>query len=120
MKIAVLCGGLSNERDVSISTGTGAARALRALGHQVVLMDLFLGYPRPFADASEVFTVREELGSAAIGDHSPDLDDLAAQMDRQLVEHGGLGAHRLIPLHVNDNVADADFTSFSGTPMTIP
>ena len=78
MKIAVLCGGLSNERDVSISTGTGAARALRALGHQVVLMDLFLGYPRPFADASEVFTVREELGSAAIGDHSPDLDEVRA------------------------------------------
>ena len=43
MKIAVLCGGLSNERDVSISTGTGAARALREKGHQVVLMDLFLG-----------------------------------------------------------------------------
>ena len=33
MKIAVLCGGLSNERDVSISTGTGAARALRENGH---------------------------------------------------------------------------------------
>ena len=29
MKIAVVCGGLSNERDVSISSGTGIARALK-------------------------------------------------------------------------------------------
>ena len=29
MYIAVICGGLSAERDVSISSGTGAARALR-------------------------------------------------------------------------------------------
>ncbi len=73
MKIAVLCGGLSNERDVSISSGTGAARALRERGHQVVLMDLFLGYTRPFNDPDEVFTAQAELGSAAIGDTSPDL-----------------------------------------------
>lgn len=78
MKIAVLCGGLSNERDVSVSTGTGAARALRANGHQVVLMDLFLGYDRPFADPEEVFTAEGELASAAIGDMSPDLDAVRA------------------------------------------
>ena len=78
MKIAVLCGGLSNERDVSVSTGTGAARALRANGHQVVLMDLFLGYDRPFADPEEVFTADGELASAAIGDMSPDLDAVRA------------------------------------------
>ena len=73
MKIAVLCGGLSNERDVSISTGTGAARALLANGHRVVLMDLFLGYDKPFADPEEVFSAEVTLASAAIGDASPDL-----------------------------------------------
>ena len=61
MKIAVLCGGLSNERDVSISTGTGAARALRERGHQVALMDLFLGYDRPFSDPAEVFSARVQV-----------------------------------------------------------
>ena len=45
MYIAVICGGLSAERDVSISSGTGAARALRARGHKVALVDLFLGNP---------------------------------------------------------------------------
>ena len=39
MKIAVLCGGLSNERDVSISSGTGIARALRERGNNVALVD---------------------------------------------------------------------------------
>ena len=78
MRIAVLCGGLSNERDVSISTGTGAARALRQNGHAVVLMDLFLGYDRPFADPGEVFTSTEELGNAVIGDASPDLAQVRA------------------------------------------
>ena len=78
MKIAVLCGGLSNERDVSISTGTGAARALRENGHQVVLMDLFLGYDRPFSDPAEVFSAEAELSSVSIGDQSPDLAQVRA------------------------------------------
>ena len=78
MKIAVLCGGLSNERDVSISTGTGAARALREKGHRVVLLDLFLGYDRPLDDPEEVFAADGELGSAVIGDMSPDLASVRA------------------------------------------
>ena len=41
MNIAVICGGLSSERDVSITSGTNAARALREQGHKVVLVDLF-------------------------------------------------------------------------------
>ena len=36
MKIAVLMGGTSDEREVSLSSGAGIARALRAAGHEVV------------------------------------------------------------------------------------
>ena len=43
MKIAVLCGGLSPERNVSISSGTKIAGALQESGHQVVLLDMFFG-----------------------------------------------------------------------------
>ncbi len=78
MKIAVLCGGLSNERDVSISTGVGAARALRSAGHQVVLMDLYLGYDKPFSDPKEVFSAQTEFISASIGSTSPDLNAVRA------------------------------------------
>ncbi len=39
MKIAVLLGGHSEEREVSLASGTQVARALRAAGHDVVAMD---------------------------------------------------------------------------------
>ena len=54
MYIAVICGGLSAERDVSISSGTGAARALRARGHKVALVDLFLGNPSAMSAARQI------------------------------------------------------------------
>ena len=42
MHIVVLAGGLSMERNVSLSSGTRICRALRARGHQAALVDLFL------------------------------------------------------------------------------
>ena len=39
MRIVVLAGGLSTEREVSISSGTLVAEALRSKGHEVVLLD---------------------------------------------------------------------------------
>ena len=44
MKIVVLAGGISTERDVSLSTGRMIYQALKKNGHQVVLLDSFLGY----------------------------------------------------------------------------
>ncbi len=44
MKIVVLAGGISTERDVSLSSGTGIYKALKEKGHQVILVDVFLGY----------------------------------------------------------------------------
>ena len=73
MKILVLWGGLSNERDVSFSTGTGAARALRQKGHRVALLDLFLGCPALPEDPEALFTADENAAGAAIGEKSPDL-----------------------------------------------
>lgn len=43
MKIAVLLGGSSPERFVSIASGRGIVRALRELGHDLVLVDPALG-----------------------------------------------------------------------------
>ncbi|MEP6698191.1 MAG: D-alanine--D-alanine ligase [Verrucomicrobiota bacterium] len=39
-KISVLMGGPGSERDVSVATGTGVAKALRSLGAEVVEMDV--------------------------------------------------------------------------------
>ena len=43
MKVLVLAGGLSPERNVSLSTGAKVSEALRKRGHQVAMMDLFYG-----------------------------------------------------------------------------
>ena len=43
MKIVVLCGGLSMERNVSITSGSLICKALRELGHRAVLVDMFYG-----------------------------------------------------------------------------
>ncbi|MBR4579552.1 MAG: D-alanine--D-alanine ligase [Oscillospiraceae bacterium] len=74
MNIAVLCGGLSTERDVSISTGTNVAKALRERGHCVALVDLFLGV-EPFDKApAEYFTAQNDTDVFRVGLDSPDLE----------------------------------------------
>ena len=50
MKIVVLAGGLSPERNVSLSTGTMVTGALRALGHRAGLIDLYFGLETGGAD----------------------------------------------------------------------
>lgn len=44
MKIVVLAGGISTERDVSFNTGKNVYAALKAKGHQVIILDVYLGY----------------------------------------------------------------------------
>lgn len=44
MKIVVLAGGISTERDVSLVSGTGVYNALKKLGHSAILLDVFMGY----------------------------------------------------------------------------
>ncbi|MEA4954295.1 MAG: D-alanine--D-alanine ligase [Pseudoflavonifractor sp.] len=54
MKIVVLSGGLSPERNVSRSSGTKIVEALRGLGHQAALVDMFFGledYPELTGEA---------------------------------------------------------------------
>ena len=46
MKVVVLAGGISTERDVSLISGKMIYRAMKKLGHQAVLLDVFLGMER--------------------------------------------------------------------------
>ncbi len=54
MKIVVLAGGTSTEREVSVVSGTGVCKALQERGHQAVLLDVFFGWAE--ADPAEVFS----------------------------------------------------------------
>lgn len=55
MRIVVLAGGLSTEREVSISSGCLVAKALAQKGHEVVLLDVFTGYEEDFCDIDALF-----------------------------------------------------------------
>ncbi|MDR0917265.1 MAG: D-alanine--D-alanine ligase [Oscillospiraceae bacterium] len=107
MRILVLSGGYSAERDVSLSTGALAASALRRLGHRVAVCDLFLGLPA-VTDLSAQFTADDTASSTAIASSEPDLDALTAS------RIGGFG-------HIGDNVfelaraSDLVFLALHGT-----
>jgi D-alanine-D-alanine ligase len=70
MKIAVLCGGISPERDVSLSTGAQVAKALRLKGHSVALIDSASDIT---SDPAGLFLTHSEGESAVIRDTAPDL-----------------------------------------------
>ena len=57
MKIVVLAGGLSTERDVSLASGAGICRTLREKGHDAFLLDVYLGFPYDSDRLEEGFTL---------------------------------------------------------------
>ena len=72
MKIAVLCGGRSCERDVSLVTGAQAAKALRENGHKVVLLDACSGLDTDIP-AAEIFDKELPIENYTIAEASPDV-----------------------------------------------
>ena len=111
MKIVVLAGGLSPERNVSLSSGAMVGEALRSRGHQVALVDLFFGlenfagepeqlYGAPIPESfrrvsrqapnlAQVRASRKEKGPSAIG---PGVLELCAGADIvYLALHGTCG-----------------------------
>ena len=74
MNLVVLAGGLSPERDVSLSTGAMAANALLSRGHRPVLLDLFYGVTEPLpARVADVFLRAEKLPARPVPRVAPDL-----------------------------------------------
>jgi len=69
MKITVLMGGTSSERNVSLASGTRIAEALRERGHDVIALD----------PARGVISAREEeeLRSSKVGTEPPTLESLS-------------------------------------------
>jgi D-alanine-D-alanine ligase len=76
MDIVVLCGGLSSERDVSLSSGAMVANALRRRGHRAAPVDLYYGCGG--ARPEEIFSDTRDIVPRDIGDDSPDLAAVAA------------------------------------------
>lgn len=77
MKIVVLAGGTSTERDVSLSSGSMIYKALKKNGHQAILLDVYLGYEGDLTDIFEWDTDwAEQIG--AVGEKNPDLEEIKA------------------------------------------
>jgi len=79
MKIVVLCGGLSMERNVSITGSTLVCKSLRALGHQAVLVDMFFGLEDIDTPIDRIFDELPEIKDACVGSQAPDLEEVKAQ-----------------------------------------
>lgn len=85
MKIVVLAGGLSTERDVSFKTGEMVTKALRENGHQVILLDVFMGYSDKKEDLTDIFARTEEVSVKVEGipETAPDLAKVKASRKDQ-------------------------------------
>lgn len=77
MKIVVLAGGNSTERDVSLSSGGMIYNALKSRGHQAILLDVYLGYE---GELDNIFEREIDWAAqvGAIGEENPDLEAVKA------------------------------------------
>ncbi len=90
MKIAVLMGGISGEREVSLASGAQVSRALRRVGHDVVSVDTGRGVLTPARET-------EILGSGIKDPHPPDET-------KDLLRTGDLGVITRDPLFAGTEV----------------
>lgn len=99
MNIVVLAGGTSTERDVSLITGKMVYKALSEKGHNVVLIDTFMGYDD---DISNIFELDKDWSESivAIGKDAPDFEELKKLRKGK----GFFGPHVLEICHMADFV----------------
>lgn len=77
MKIAILAGGYSPERDVSLTSGSLIANALAECGHRVLLIDVYRGIPSLPDDPDTLFSADNRY-SHRVSQSVPDLEALKA------------------------------------------
>jgi len=100
MKILVLAGGLSPERNVALSSGAMVCQALRDKGHQVALVDLFFGLEGREGDLQAQYSAPIPENFKRVGRQAPDLEQIRASRKDQ--------SPALIGPGVLDMCADAD------------
>jgi D-alanine-D-alanine ligase len=74
MNIIVLCGGLSSERDVSLTSGSKIAAALRSRGHRAVLVDVFFGYKGKYSSPADIFSAPYDDSAVCVSESIPDIE----------------------------------------------
>lgn len=76
MKIVVLAGGFSDERDVSLSSGAQIANALIKRNHDVLLVDLLVGFPNAVDFDTAYDAYREKEYHYSVSETAPNIAEL--------------------------------------------
>lgn len=84
MKVVVLAGGLSPERDVSLSSGALIANALIEKGHSVFLLDLLIGTDKKFEELSFLTKDSTDRYEYIIPPEEPNLIELHQKYPDQI------------------------------------
>lgn len=82
MKIVVLAGGTSTERDVSIVTSKLVCKALQSLGHKAIMVDVFWGCELENGSPLAGFEIKQDLEALA-QDLTAKTDEVAAEYKRR-------------------------------------
>ena len=109
MKIVVLAGGLSPERNVSLSSGTMIAHALRGLGHQAALVDMYFGLEAYTGPVADYFDAPLTDQWKQVDPKAPDLAEIRAARKWQSPSQFGQGVLELCQM------ADIVFLALHGT-----
>ena len=119
MRIAVLMGGTSDEREVSLSSGAQVARALREAGHEVVAVDTASGV-LPAEEERRLLTegVRAQPPDAAALERLDESHTMALTRDPSVADvqvfflalHGGTGEDGTI-----QSLLDAAGVAYTGS-----
>lgn len=94
MKIVVLAGGTSTERDVSLVTGTMIYKALKGNGHQVILLDVYLGCQDDKQNYdSNIFELDKDWTAkiSAVKEANPDINKIKAMRKEESKSFFGPG-----------------------------
>ena len=81
MNIVVLAGGISPERDVSLTSAALIANALTKSGHKVFLVDIYEGLPEGVIPSAELFT--------SDGNYTYKVDESIPDLDAVIARNGG-------------------------------
>jgi len=78
MKIVVLAGGISPERNVSLSTGAKVCAALREQGHRAAVVDLYFGLEDCEGELEGCFDAPISDAWKSVARQAPDLEEVKA------------------------------------------
>lgn len=102
MNIIVLAGGLSHERDVSLSSGGEIVSALESKGHRALLLDIYIGNAsKTFEEAYRIQKETMTEQAYTVYEKEPDLKKLVQENGNQV---------DLVGKNVINLCKDADFS----------